>query len=42
VVLGFSDHVSQAERAELVGSFTAAATAIVAAVDVEDILHGGG
>lgn len=38
----FPDHAGQAERVELVGNFAAAAAAIVAAVDVEDILHGGG
>jgi hypothetical protein len=39
---GFPDHVGQAERAELVGDFAAAAAAVVAAVNVEDILRGGG
>jgi len=38
---GFSDHTGQAERAELVGDFAAAA-AIVAVMDMEDILHDGG
>jgi hypothetical protein len=36
------DHASQAEQAELVGGFIAATAAIVAAVDMEDILHGIG
>jgi hypothetical protein len=38
----FLDHASQVERAELVGGFTATAAAVVVAVNVEDILHGGG
>ena len=39
---GFLDHVGQAKRVELVDDFAAATTAVVATVDVEDILHGGG
>lgn len=34
----FSNHAGQAERAELVGDFATAAAAVVATVDVEDIL----
>lgn len=37
---GFSDHARPKERMELVGDFTAAADAVVVAVNVEDILHG--
>ena len=36
---GFLDH---AKQAEMVGEFAAATTAIVATMDVENILHGGG
>jgi hypothetical protein len=36
----FLNHAGQAERVELVGSFGAAT--VVATVDVEGILHGGG
>ena len=42
VAPGFPDHTSQAERAEMVGGFTAAAVAVVVAVHVEDILRGSG
>jgi hypothetical protein len=38
----FPDHAKQVERAKLVDGFAAAATAVVAIVDVEDILCGGG
>jgi len=38
----FLDHASQEEWAELVGGFAATAAAIVAAINVEDILHGDG
>jgi hypothetical protein len=36
------DHVGQAERVELVGGFAAAVASIVATVNVEDIVRGGG
>ena len=39
---GFPDHASQAERAEMVGGFATAAVIIVATVNMEDILCGGG
>ena len=39
---GFPGHTWQAERAELVGDFAAAAAAVVGAMNVEDILRGGG
>ena len=43
---GFLGHVGQAERAELVGDFADVADAIMAAVvatmNMEDILHDGG
>ena len=39
---GFPDHAGQAKQAELVGDFTIAMATIVAAVNVEDILRGGG
>ena len=42
VALGVPDHAWQVERAELVSSFAAAAATIIATVNVEDILHGGG
>ena len=38
----FSECVRPEEQDELVNNFTATANAIVAAVDVEEILHGGG
>jgi len=38
----FPDHARQAEWAELVGDFAATAATIVATIDVEDILRGGG
>jgi hypothetical protein len=42
VAPGFSGHARKAERAELVGGFAVAEATIVATVDVEDILCGGG
>ena len=42
VAPGFSDHARLAEWAELVSSFATDAAAIVAAMNVEDILYGGG
>jgi hypothetical protein len=42
VAPGFPEHVRPGQRAELVKDFATAADAIVAAVDVEEILHGGG
>ena len=42
MALRFLDHASQAERVELVGGFAAVATAVVATINVEDILRGGG
>ena len=39
---GFSYHTGQAERAELVSDFAVAVATIVATVNVEDILRGGG
>ena len=39
---GFSDHASQAEHAELVGGFAAATAAIMATINMEDILRNGG
>jgi hypothetical protein len=41
VVLGFLGHVKLAERAKLVGDFAAAIAAVVAAIDVGDILCSG-
>jgi hypothetical protein len=38
----FLDQASLAERAKLVGGFAAVAAAVMAAVNVEDILHSGG
>jgi hypothetical protein len=38
----FPDHARQVELAKLVDGFATAATTVVAAVDVEDILRGGG
>jgi hypothetical protein len=38
----FSDHARQAEPAKLVGDFAVAAAAVVALVNMEDILCGGG
>ena len=40
--LGFPNHAGQEERVELVGDFTATAATIVATVNKEDILRGGG
>ena len=42
MVPGFPDHAGQAEWVELVSDFTTIATTIVAALDMEDILRGGG
>ena len=42
VVPGFLEHVWPEERAKLVNDFATAVDAIVAAVDVEEILCGGG
>lgn len=42
VAPGFPKDVKQEERAELVDDFAATAAVVVATVDVEDILHGGG
>lgn len=39
---GFSDCIRQAERVKLVGGFIAVVAAIVATMDVEGILRGGG
>ena len=39
---GFSGHAGQAKRAELVGDFAAAMTAVVVAVNAKDILCDGG
>jgi hypothetical protein len=38
----FLGHAGQAEQAKLVGDFTAIVVAIVATVNVEDILRDGG
>ena len=38
----FLGHIRQEERAELANDFIATAGTVVAAVDVEDILHGSG
>jgi hypothetical protein len=38
----FLGHAGQAEQAKLVGDFTAAVAAVVATVNVEDILCDGG
>ena len=38
----FLGHARLVERAELVGDFTATAATIMATMNVEDILHGGG
>ena len=38
----FLDFSRQAERVELVADFAATTAAVVAAMDVEDILRGGG
>ena len=42
VAPGFPNYTSQAERAEMVGGFATAAATVVAAVNMEDILYGGG
>jgi hypothetical protein len=42
VALGFSDHAGLEERVALVGDFATTAVAIVATMNVEDILRGGG
>jgi hypothetical protein len=42
VAPGFPEHVRPGERAELVKDFATAMDAVVAAADVEEILHGGG
>jgi hypothetical protein len=42
VVPGFLKRVRPEERAELVNAFTATADAIVATVDVEEVIHGDG
>ena len=42
VALWFPDHARQAERVELVDDFAATAAAIMAAINVEDILRGDG
>lgn len=39
---GFHGHAGQAEQADLVDDFAAAVAAVVATMDVEDILCGGG
>jgi len=38
----FLGHAEQAKRAELVGDFAATTATVVATVNVEDILRGGG
>jgi hypothetical protein len=38
----FLDHAEQEERAELVGDFIAVVATIVATMNMEDILRGGG
>lgn len=38
----FLDHAGQEERAELVGDFAAVTATIVGAMNMEDILRGGG
>ena len=40
VAPGFLEHVEQEKWAELVNDFAAASAAVVAAVNVKDILHG--
>ena len=42
VVPRFPEHVQLEERAELVNDFAAATDAIVAAMDVEEVIHGDG
>ena len=42
VAPGFPEHVRQEERAKLVNDFATAASAIVAAIDVEGILRNDG
>jgi cephalosporin-C deacetylase-like acetyl esterase len=42
VAPGFPEFVEQEKRVELVNDFAAASAAVVAAMNVEDILHGGG
>ena len=42
VVPGFPAHAGPAKRAELVGDFAFAASTIMAAVNMEDVLHGAG
>ena len=42
VVPGFPERVRQEEQAELVNDFTAAVDAVVAAMDVEEVIHGDG
>jgi hypothetical protein len=41
-ITGFLGHAGQVERTELVGDFTATTTTVMATVNVEDILRGGG
>ena len=40
VVLGFSERIQQEGRPELVNDFATIANAVVAVVDVEEIIHG--
>ena len=42
VAPGFPERVEQEKQAELVNDFAAASAAVVAAVNVKDILHGSG
>ena len=42
VVPGFPEDAGQEERTARVNKFAAAADAVIAAMDVEEILHGGG
>jgi hypothetical protein len=42
VMPGFSEHAMQEERMARVNDFAATADVVVAIVDVEEILHGGG
>lgn len=41
VMLGFLEHVGQEEQMAWVNDFTATVDAIIAAVDVEEILYSG-
>jgi hypothetical protein len=40
VVSGFLEHVRLEERAELVNDFAATTDAVVATVDIEEVIHG--